>query len=188
MSPRRRIDPADTVETPAPKPKRRFEFRTLWGLPAIAGAATLVIAAAIVASSLILVSHDRHRDEQVRDATVLSFVRQFMVDYTSLDPLHANDYADRLARQGTGDFAKQFNEKMNEILVAVARSEPTTGSVLEAGVEKWHNDGSVSVLVSTKVTTATPDGKAVVEDGRRWVATAAREGQQWKISGLIEVI
>lgn len=186
MSPRRKLEPATAATVVAPR--RGFDVRSLWGLPVIGTAAVLVIAAAVTVCSLILVSHERHQDAQIRDATVLSFVREFMVDYTTLDPLHANDYAQRVADQGTGDFAKQFNEQMNKIVVSVAQSEPTTGAVMEAGVEKWHSDGSVSVLVSAKVTRASPDRKAVVEDGRRWVATAAREGQQWKISGLIEVI
>jgi Mce-associated membrane protein len=44
------------------------------------------------------------------------------------------------------------------------------------------------VLVATKITTKSPDGKQTVESGSRWVATAVKEGQQWKISNLIQVI
>ena len=42
---------------------------------------------------------------------------------------------------------------MNEILVQVARAEPTTGTVVEAGVQRWNDDGSADVLVATKIST-----------------------------------
>ena len=48
--------------------------------------------------------------------------------------------------------------------------------------------GSADVLVATKVTSKTPDGKTTIESGSRWIATTTREGQQWKISNLIQVI
>lgn len=111
-----------------------------------------------------------------------------MTIYTTLDPYHANDYADRIASQATGDFRKMFQEKQNEIVVQVARAEPTEGSVLDAGVQRWNDNGSADVLVATKISTRTPDGKSVVESGSRWIATTIWEGQQWKISQLIQVI
>jgi Mce-associated membrane protein len=111
-----------------------------------------------------------------------------MTDYTTLDPFNANAYADRILAQGTGDFAKMFNEKQNEILIQVARLEPTTGTVLEAGLQRWNDNGSADVLVATKITTKSPDGKSTIDSGSRWVATVIKEGQQWKISQLIQVI
>ena len=81
-----------------------------------------------------------------------------------------------------------FKEKENEILVQVARAEPTTGTVVEAGLQRWNENGSVDVLVATKISAKSPDGKTTVESGNRWVATAIKEGQQWKISNLIQVI
>jgi Mce-associated membrane protein len=111
-----------------------------------------------------------------------------MTQYTTLDPFHANEYADRILGQGTGDFAKMFKEKENEILIQVARAEPTKGTVLEAGVQRWNDNGSADVLVATKMSSKSPDGKATIESGNRWVATAIKEGQQWKISQLIQVI
>ena len=111
-----------------------------------------------------------------------------MTAYTTLDPFHANDYADRILAQGTGGFAKMFKDKENEILIQVARAEPTKGTVLEAGLQRWNDNGSVDVLVATKISSKSPDGKSTIESGNRWVATAIREGQQWKISQLIQVI
>jgi Mce-associated membrane protein len=72
--------------------------------------------------------------------------------------------------------------------VQVARSEPSTGEVLDAGVQRGNDDGSVDVLVATKVTSKTPDGKSTIESGSRWIATTIKEGQQWKISNLVQVI
>lgn len=185
MSPRRKIDAdeQDFFDAPLPpRPPRR------WGLTVITAAAALVLAAALAASTFMLVRHETDRRTQLRDASVLGYVRGFMTAYTTLDPFHANDYADRIVAQGTGDFAKMFNEKMNEIVVQVARAEPTTGTVLDAGVQRWNQNGSADVLVATKITTTSPDGKSTIESGSRWVATAVQEGQQWKISQLIQVI
>lgn len=183
MSPRRKldIDKRDFFDV-APSPPRR------WGLPIIAMLATLLIAAAITGSALMLVQHEKDRRTSVKEAAALGYVREFMTQYTTLDPFHANDYADRILAQGTGDFAKMFKDKENEILIQVARAEPTTGTVLEAGVQRWNDNGSADVLVATKIATKSPDGKSTIESGNRWVATAIKEGQQWKISNLIQVI
>jgi Mce-associated membrane protein len=184
MSPRRKIDAAepDIFEAPAPKPPRR------WGLPLLASLAGVLVAAAITASTLMLVSHESDRRTELRDAEVLGYVRSFMTTYTTLDPFHANYYADRILSQGTGEFSKMFKEKMNEILVQVARAEPTQGTVLEAGVQRWNDNGSADVLIATKITNKSPDGKSIIESGNRWVVTAIKEGQLWKISQLIQVI
>lgn len=184
MSPRRKIDPAagDVLAVPERKPRRR------WGFALVVSLAAVLIAGAIAVNSLILISHESHRRSAINDVAVLDYVRSFMTEYTSPDPFHANDYADRVMAQATGDFAKSFKEKMNEIVVRVAMAQPTSGSVLEAGVEKWNDDGSARVLVATKVSTTSPGGKTVIETGNRWVATASKEGQQWKISQLVQVI
>ena len=183
MSPRRRLeaDERDFFDV-APKPPRR------WGLPLIAILAALLIAASITGSTLMLIQHVKDDRSSAKEADALGYVREFMTAYTTLDPFHANDYADRILAQGTGDFAKMFKEKENEILIQVARAEPTKGTVLEAGVQRWNDNGSADVLVATKISTKSPDGKSTIENGNRWVATAIKEGQQWKISQLIQVI
>lgn len=185
MSPRRRIDPTTEHVVAAPKPKRRLR----WRLPVVSTVAALLIAGVIAVSTLMLVSHEIGRRQAIRDAAVLGYVRSFMTDYTSLDPYHANAYADRIVAQGTGDFVKAFRQRQNEIMLTVARAEPTTGSVMDAGVSRWNDDGSADVLVATKiVTTGGPDGKTMIESGNRWLATAIKEGQQWKIDRLVQVI
>jgi Mce-associated membrane protein len=182
MSPRRQVDTTDREYfTATPKTPLR------WGLPLAATLAVLVVAAALAASIFMVVGHESYRRTQVRDASALDYVRGFMTTYTSLDPFHANDYADRVLAQGTGDFAKSFKEKMNEIVVQVARAEPATGTVVEAGVQRWNDNGSADVLVATKISTTGQDGKPV-ESGNRWVVTTIEEGQQWRISQLIEVL
>src|ERR1700721_973407 len=109
-----------------------------------------------------------------------------MVDFTSIDPYHANDYIDRILGQATGDFAKQYHDKANEILLQVARAEPTRGTVPAPGGEGGTADGGASVLVATGVTSKTPDEKQVFENTNRWSATAKQEGSQWKISNLLQ--
>lgn len=183
MSPRRRVD-GDEPDFFAVSPRRPRR----WGLPLIATVAALLLAAALTASTLMLVSHETDRRAEVRDAAALDYVRSFMTSYTTLDPFNANAYADRILAQGTGEFAKMFKEKMNEIVIQVARAEPTEGNVVEAGVQRWNDNGSVDVLVATTTTSKTPDGKKTIESGNRWVATTTQEGQRWKISQLIQVI
>jgi Mce-associated membrane protein len=183
VSPRRKVaaDEPDYFEV-TPKPPRR------WGLPIVALVTSLLLAAGIGVSSLMLVSHERDRSAQVRDAAALGYVSEFMINYTSLDPFNANAYVDRILSQATGDFVKMFKEKSPEILIQVAQAEPTSGEVVAAGVQRWNDNGSADVLVATKVTSKTPDGKTTIESGNRWVATTVMEGQQWKISQLIQVI
>lgn len=183
MSPRRMVD-AEAPEyfyAPVDPPTR-------WGLLLVAGICALLTAVTLGLATFMMVEHESDRRTQIRDADALGYVRAFMTSYTTLDPFNANDYADRIRAQGTGEFVKTFTEKQNEIVLQVARNEPTTGEVLDAGVQRWNDDGSADVLVATKMTTTTPDGKQTIETGSRWVATAIKEGQQWKISRLIQVI
>jgi Mce-associated membrane protein len=188
VSPRRRVE-ADEAEYFAPAaPPRPPRQPRRWGFIVATSVLSVLLAGAIAVSTLMLVSHERDRRTQLRDAAALDYVRGFMTAYTTLDPFNANAYADRIKAQGTGNFEKMFSDKMNEILIQVARSEPTTGTVLEAGVQRWNDNGSADVLVATKITTTSPDGKSTIESGSRWVATAAQEGNQWKISNLIQVI
>jgi Mce-associated membrane protein len=190
MSPRRRIEPGSdlAIVVPGPKLTWRDWLRRGLGLPALSVVAGLLVVAAVAVTSLMLWSHESNHRTEVRDADVLGYVGQFMTEYTTLDPFHANDYADGVLRHATGDFAKEFTDKQNAIVVQVARAEPTKGTVVEAGIERWHDDGSVSVLVATKISTTIGNPKKSVDSGDRWVVTAVKEGQQWKISQLTQVI
>ncbi len=184
MSPRRKFQPGEEplLVAHVVKPRPR------WGLPLAATVAALLMAAAVTVSTLVLISHESHQHAAAKDREVLSYVKWFMAGFTSLDPYHANDYVERVLAQATGDFAKQYHDKANEILLQVARAEPTTGTVLDAGVERWNDDGSANVLVATEVTSKSPDEKQVFEKTNRWTATAKQEGNQWKISNLLQVI
>lgn len=186
MSPRRKVDDGVKDFFSAQTTKKRAPLR--WGLPLTALLAFVLAVAAIAGSVAILVGHESYERTQARDGAALFYVRGFMTEYTTLDPFHANDYADRIMAQGTGDFAKSFKEKLNGIVVRVARAEPTTGVVQEAGVQRWNDNGSADILVATNVKSTGPDGKTPIESGTRWVVTTIEEGQQWKISQLIQVI
>jgi len=182
MSPRRKIEPdaKELFRMPDPEPRRG-------ALALVACLALLAVIAGIGVSTFVLVQYKTHERESVRDAAVLSTVQSFMTLYTSPDPFHANDYADKVLARSTGQLAKLYQEKMNEVVIQVARAEPTSGSVQDLGIERWNDDGSVDVVVAAKTSTKMPDGK-VVEDGNRWVVTATKEGEQWKISNLLQVI
>ncbi len=158
------------------------------GLPLAAAAAALVVAAAIVVCSLMLASRERHERAASRDRAVLGYVTGFMTQFTSVDPFHANDYVSRILAEATGEFAQKFQANANNILLQVARAEPATGTVLDAGVQRWNDDGTANVMVVTTVTSKSPDEKQVIEKTNRWTATATHEGNQWKISSLAPVI
>ena len=203
MSPRRRIQPgeepllADQVPTSTlwsrlplrgKLPRQWWKPSRNWALPAALAAAGVLTAGAITTSSIVLVDQRSHHEMAMRDVDVLGFVQAFMTGFTTLDPFHANDYVDRILAHTTGDFAKQYRDKQNEILIQIAQAEPTKGTALAAGVERWNDDGSANVMVATDVTFKSPDGKQTLDNTNRWVVTAQREGDQWKISGLQQVI
>lgn len=184
MSPRRKMEPgADFMFTATPQPPARR-----WGLPLAAATAAATSIAAVVVCALVLSSHETQRRATLTDAAALGYVRSFMTDFTSPDPFHANDYADRILTQATGNFAEQYRQNKNEILIGIARSEPTTGTVIEAGVSRRNDDGSIDVLVITKLTAQSPDGKLQAETTNRWVVTTKHEGDRWKTSSLIPTI
>jgi Mce-associated membrane protein len=183
MSPRRKVQPgAELLFTPPPRSSRR------WGLPLAVTFAAAAAVAAVVVCALVLSSHEMQRRTTINDAVALGYVRSFMTDFTSPDPFHANDYADRILAQATGEFADQYRQNENEILIGVARSEPTTGTVLDAGVSRRNDDGSIEVLVITKFTSKSPDATLQAERANRWVVTAKQEEDRWKISNLIPMI
>jgi Mce-associated membrane protein len=184
MSPRRKFQPGEEPLLVAhPVTPRRS-----WRLPLASAAAALLVAVAITASTLMLISHESRERAASKDREVLNYVTGFMTEFTSIDPFHANDYVARILAQATGDFAKQYQGKANEILLQVARAEPATGTVLGAGVERWNDDGTVNVMVASAVTSKSADEKQVLENANRWTVTATREGNQWKISNLLQVI
>lgn len=183
MSPRRKFQPGEaTLLVAHPVPPRQP-----WGLPLAGTIAGVAMTAAIMASTLMLIDHESHERVASKDRQVVNYVTGFMTQFTSIDPYHANDYVSRVLGQATGDFAKHFKENANSILLQVARAEAATGTVLDAGVERWNDDGSANVIVATAVTTKSSDEKQVVENTGRWSATATQEGNQWKISNLHQV-
>jgi Mce-associated membrane protein len=184
MSPRRRIESAQTpwFRSPEPAPRRR-------GLVVVSAVAAAVIIAAVTISAVVFAKSQAARRDQIRDAAVLTSMRSFITQYTSPDPFNANAYAENIVKMGTGNFAKMFSDRMNEVVIQVARAEPGFGSVPEGniGIERWNSDGSASVVAVSTMTTKMPDGTKV-DSISRWEVTAVKEGDQWKVSDLIQVL
>lgn len=183
MSPRRKFRPGERPLLVTHVPPRRP-----WAFPLAISLTALLMAGAIGACAWMLISHEDQVGAASKNRAVVSYVTGFMTQFTSIDPYHANDYVEGILRQGTGDFAKQFRDDENQILIQVAQAEPATGAVVDAGVERWNDDGSASVIVVTAVTTKSPDEKQAVGNMIRWAAIATQEGSQWKISNLQRVI
>jgi Mce-associated membrane protein len=200
MSPRRQIPPGEeplyierlpktTLWSRLPTlPRQWWKPSRAWAVPSMVATAALLTVGAITTSSLVLVEHQSQHKEAMKDVDVLGFVRAFMTGFTTLDPFHANAYFDRVMANATGDFAKQYHDKQNEILIQIAQAEPTKGNTLAVGVERWNDDGSANVMVATDITFKSPDGKQKLDNTNRWVVTAQREGNKWKISTLQQVI
>ena len=201
MSPRRRIQPGEEPLLKVPKstlwsrlpwrpalPRQWWKPSRNWAMPVAMLVAGVVAAGGISTSAYVLINQRSHHQVEMKDVDVLGFVQAFMTGFTTLDPFNANAYMDRVLAQATGDFAKQYHDKKNQILIQVAQAEPTRGTILAAAVERWNDDGSANVLVATDVTYKTPDQKQLLDNTNRWVVTAQREGDQWKISSLQQVI
>ena len=184
MSPRRRIrdDQPAWFRKPAPVPRRR-------ALPVVGAIAAVAIIAAVALTAVVFAKTQADRNRQIRDAAVLTSVRAFITQYTSPDPFNANAYADKVLAMGTGNFAKMYSDRMNEVVIQVAQAEPGFGAVPEdnIGIERWNDDGSASVIAVSNMTSKMPDGKKVGSSSR-WEVTAVKEGDQWKVSDLIQVL
>lgn len=182
MSPRRRI-PANEVPSfrmPDPTPSRRR-------LRMVASVAAVAMVAALGLSAFVFAKSYTSQRAAVRSAAVIDFVRTFVTQYTSPDPFNANAYADKILALGTGNFAELYSQKMTEVVIQVAQAEPGVGSVQEIGIERWNDDGSANVIAVANMTTTLPDGKKI-DSGSRWEITAVKEGDQWKVSDLIQVL
>ncbi|MGI9162914.1 MAG: mammalian cell entry protein [Mycobacterium sp.] len=147
----------------------------------------MALIAALTTSAVVFGNWRTGHQREIREAAVLTFVRSFVTQYTSPDPFHANDYTDKILAMGTGQFAKLYSDKINEVVVQVARAEPGVGSVQEIGIENWNDDGSANVVAVSTMITTMPDGRKL-PSASRWVVTAMKEGDQWKVSNLIQVV
>lgn len=182
MSPRRRFDDGDwsSLRMPEPRPSHRR-------LRAVASLAAVAMLGALSVSAFVFTKSITQQRAAVRNAAVIDFVRSFVTQYTSPDPFHANAYADKILALGTGNFAKLYSDKMTEVVIQVAQAEPGVGTVQEIGIERWNPDDSANVIAVSNMTTTMPDGKKI-DSGSRWEITAVKEGDQWRVSDLIQVL
>lgn len=187
MSPRRKLEPSQPESAPVEK-EHVEPVPGRWILPVAVAASAVILVAALAAGVVLVREHTVNYRNEIQNASVLAYVRQFMTQFTSPDPFNANTYAESIQAQATGEFAEQYQANMTETLVQIAMSEPRAGTVTEAGVENWNQDGSVNVIVATTISTVAADGSAPEEHGLRWFVTAVREGDQWKISKLQEAL
>ncbi len=182
MSPRRRIETGQpsALRMPVQRPRSR-------PLSLAAPLAAVALVAALALSAFVFTTSLTASRTNIRNAAVIDFVRSFVTQYTSPDPFNANAYADKVLSLGTGNFAKLYSDKMNQVVIQVAQAEPGVGTVQEIGIERWNPDDSVNVIAVANMTTKMPDGRKV-ESPSRWEVTAVKEGDQWKVSDLIQVL
>ncbi|MCW1958508.1 MAG: mammalian cell entry protein [Mycobacterium sp.] len=153
----------------------------------VAAIASVLIVAALLTSAVVFAKNQVARRTQINEVAVQDFVRTFVTQYTSPDPFNANNYADKILALGTGNFAKMYSERMNEVVLQVAKAEPGFGTVQDLGIQRWNDDGSASVIAVASMATKLPDGTKI-ESASRWEITAIKEGDQWKVSDLIQVL
>lgn len=182
MSPRRQLVwGARPASGPAVPARRR-------GLLFVIIVSAAVAAASIALCGLDLKSHEALRQTMIKNAAALSYVRSFMTEFTSPDPDHTQVYTARILAQATGDFAEQYRLNQNTILRQLAEIEPTTGTILDAGVARHNDNGGIEVLVTTKLTSKSPDGRLQAARTSCWVVTVKQEGARWKISNINPMI
>lgn len=187
MSPRRKVD-ADEPQLlvpSVPRPPRPWRFWSTMLLAAIVSAGSIAVAATM------LVAHVDHRRLALQQVEVLDFARSFTVQFLSPDPTGengANRYVDLMTEHATGEFGAWWKERRNEILIQVARGPEATAEVLEAGLERWNDDGSAQVLVVAKTHIKGLDGKVVAEPTMRCLETVMKQGDQWKIRNFSPVL
>ena len=151
----------------------------------------LVAVGAVAASVVMLVAHESQRRTALKEVAVLDVVRSFTAEFLSPDPTGdngANRYVDRMTAQATGEFARWWQDRRAEILIQVATGPVVSAVVLEAGVERWNDDGSADVLAVARTSAKGPDGKVVAESSVRCVETVSLEGGQWKIRNFSPVL
>ena len=184
MSPRRKIDPAagGLLPEPAPKPPRQWRFAV------VATLASLVVIGAIAASALILVSHESHRREAIRDVAVLGYVRSFMTEYTSLDPFHANDYADRILAQGTGDFGDQYRKYSDAIAPVNKQAKVSNSTQVVATAVESLTGADATALVYTNTSNSTPQSKDMPSlSYLSYRLDMQRHGSRWLITKMTTI-
>lgn len=182
MSPRRRIEGSGAAVLRMPEKRPRNKALSI-AVPL----GTLCMVAALCVSAFVFVTSMSAQRAAVRNAAVIDFVRSFITQYTSPDPFNANAYADRILALGTGNFASLYSDKMNQVVVQVAQAEPGVGTVQEIGIERWNSKDSANVIAVANMTTKLPDGTKI-DSASRWEVTAVKEGDQWKVSDLIQVL
>ncbi|PQM49697.1 hypothetical protein C1Y40_00083 [Mycobacterium talmoniae] len=188
MSPRRKIELGEPGLLVAPPPRPPRPWRAIFA----AAVGALVILGSITAGALMLYSHESHRRTALNEVAALDIARAFTAEFLSPDPTGdsgANRYVDRMAAQSAGELGKWWQDRKNEILIQVATGPVVKATILDAGVERWNDDGSVDVLVVAKTAIKSADGKRIeAEPTVRCLETVRREGDQWKISNLSPVI
>jgi Mce-associated membrane protein len=110
--------------------------------------------AATTVCTLNLMSHQTQRQATINDAAALGYVQSFMTQFTSPDPSHATDYTNRVLAETTGEFREQYRDNQNDILAQLAGSEPTTGTVLDAGVARRNDDDTLIKPVGSAISIA----------------------------------
>lgn len=111
-----------------------------------------------------------------------------MIMFMLLDLFYVNEYVEWVLFYVMGDFVKQYYERVNDILICIFGVELIIGMVLDVGVQRWNEDGSVNVLVVIQIILKFVDGKWVVLNVNCWLVMVKQEGNEWKISSLFLVI
>ena len=105
----------------------------------------------------------------------------------SYDKATLDEDLDRALDQTTGSFADDYEQILTDVVgpTAQRRGISTNATISAAGVVSGDRDEVVVLLFLTQTTTAKGDRSSV--SGSRVEVTMERDGDEWKIAGLMPV-
>ncbi|MBC2637714.1 MULTISPECIES: hypothetical protein [unclassified Rhodococcus (in: high G+C Gram-positive bacteria)] len=178
---------ADDGSEDAEEPVRRTRKRPR---RALAGAVVSAVAVVALASTSVGLSHS-HTARQAaadQDLELLQGTRQAVINLITPSAADPAGSAQRILDGATGEWKTEFESTKTEFIDTIAQSKTeSTGEILGAGIERAHDDGTTSVMVSavTKVTNAA----GAKDEPRTWRlrVQVGKDGDLYKLA-KIEVV
>ena len=147
-----------------------------------AGAAVVLICAALGTSGYVVWYHRKAANERQQTAEFAAAARQGAITLMSIDPNKARDDVQRIIDDSTGSFKNQMLITAQDLVSRVEQSKVSTNGVVKAvAVESMTRDSAV-VLVAAKAEVANPEQSKPPPRLWRIVLNLQRDGDRIKVS------
>lgn len=176
----------ESIVDPHPAPPRWARLRRRVRRPGrnalAAGAAVVLVCAALGTSGYAVWYHRKTVDERQRAAEFAAAARQGASTLMSIDPNKARDDVQRIIDDSTGPFRNEMLINAQELVKRVEQSKVSTkGAVKAVAVESMTHDSAV-VLVAARAEVTNPDQSKPPPRLWRIVMDLQRDGGQIKVS------